>query len=130
MVDYVKVAATAKRLIEANGRQVTFNRLTQTPGDPAKPWNGNTGALTPLDLYGVFVPPNQVRIFGLSALGLASDIRELVEVSEQIGIIYPEGNDLRDYESITDGSPRWTVTGVQQLRPAETYLLAYVGVRR
>lgn len=38
MVNYVKAAATAKRLIEANGRTVVLYRKNTTPADTNKPW--------------------------------------------------------------------------------------------
>lgn len=40
MVNYVKSAATAKRLIEANGQDVSLYRKSETPSDSTKPWRG------------------------------------------------------------------------------------------
>ena len=130
MVDYVKIAATAKRLVEANGRQITFIRPDETPDDPAKPWLGSTGADTSTLLYGVFVPPNTVRQFGLTALGEGTDFKGLVSISEQIAIVFPETEDLREYTHLLDGTVRWGIIGIQVLRPGATQILAFVGVRR
>ena len=40
MVDYTALAATATRLIEANGRSITVLARSQLPDDSAKPWRG------------------------------------------------------------------------------------------
>ena len=45
MVNYVKAAATTKRLIEANGRDVTLVRKNQTPADANKPWRSPATAV-------------------------------------------------------------------------------------
>lgn len=58
MVNYVRAAATAKRLIEANGRNVTLVRKNQTPADAAKPWRQPASAAneTVGTVKGVFYP--------------------------------------------------------------------------
>ena len=43
MADFVKLAATAQRLVEANGRAVDLFRVNRTPDDPARPWRGVRG---------------------------------------------------------------------------------------
>jgi hypothetical protein len=47
MADYVRLAATAKRLVESNGRPVSFVRLQDAPADPDKPWRGAADPRTP-----------------------------------------------------------------------------------
>lgn len=42
MVNYVKSAATAKRLIEANGQDVSLYRKSEAVADATKPWRGPT----------------------------------------------------------------------------------------
>lgn len=133
MVDYVKLAATAKRLVEANGRQITFIREAETKADPLKPWEGPgpEGAAPPTEvpLYGVFVPPNTVRQFGVTALGEGTEFDDVIAYSEQIAIVFPETNDLRTFTHIEDNG-RWGIIGLQVLKPADTLLLAFVAVRR
>lgn len=130
MVDFVRLAATADRLTRANGRAFTMIRQSKTDADSNKPWGAVTGAETTLDLNGVFVPPNTVRQFGLTALGQGTQIVDLVNKSEQIIITYPGENDLRQYQEVLDGGVRWGIVGLQVLRPATTYMLAFIGVRR
>lgn len=131
MPDYVRLAATASRLIEKSGRSITFVKLNETADDPAKPWRGPPdGGDTNLPLFGVFVPPNTVRQFGLSALGEGTEFDDLVTRSEQIIITFQGENDLRDYTEVEDRGERWGIIGLQVLRPGDTTLLAFVGVRR
>jgi hypothetical protein len=40
MVNYVKLAATTKRIIESTGRDIVLIRKSRVPGDAAKPWRG------------------------------------------------------------------------------------------
>lgn len=133
MKDYTRTAATADRLITKFGRPVTFINPSDTPVDPTRPWDGNTSAGdTSVTLNAVMVPPNTVRQFGLTALGEGTEFRDLVTFSQEILIAYPEDNDLRQFNHILDGTPpvRWTVIGLQVLKPATVQLLAFVGVRR
>ena len=129
MVDYVKLAATAERLIRLNGREVTFFRLSQTPTDPDKPWKGNTPRPDYIVLPAVFVPPNTVRQFGLTSLGQGTEFVDLITFSEQIAIVFPEENDLREYTTLHDVVD-YNILGIQVLRPGPINMLAFVGVRR
>ena len=131
MVDYTRLATTAARLIKNNGRSITFVRLNETPANSDRPWKGPaSGGETTLALNGVFVPPNTVRQFGLTALGEGTELRDLVAFSEQIIITAQGDNDLRQFTSVIDGGVRWGVIGLQVLQPGDTRLLAFVGVRR
>lgn len=131
MVDYVKLAGTADRLIEKNGREIGFVNVNDTPVDSDKPWLGpdESGDVI-TSLNAVMVPPNTVRQFGLSALGQGTEYRDLITFSEQILIVYPEDNDMRMFTHVLDNSIRWTIIGIQVLQPADKILLAFVGVRR
>ncbi len=133
MVDYVRLASVAKRLVEANGRQIMFVRENETKADPLKPWEGPgeevTAPPTEVPLYGVFVPPNTVRQFGVTALGEGTEFEDVIAFSEQIAIVFPENNDLRTFTHIEDNG-RWGIIGLQVLKPATTLLLAFVAVRR
>lgn len=130
MPDYTRLAATAQRLIKNNGRSITFVKLDEASADPTQPWNGPSTNETTLALNGVFVPPNTVRQFGLSALGEGTEFKDLVTFSEQVIITAQGENDLREYTKVIDRSDRWGIIGLQVLRPGDTTLLAFVGVRR
>lgn len=131
MVDYNRLAATAVRLIKSNGREITFVKLNETAADSNKPWNGpDSGSDATLVLDGVFVPPNTVRQFGLSSLGEGTEFKDLIAFSEQVIITAQGENDLREFTSVVDRDDRWGIIGLQVLRPGDTSLIAFVGVRR
>lgn len=129
MVDYVKLAATAERLIRLNGRLVSFVRKTEVPLDPLKPWKGNTAGETLLTVSAVFVPPNTVRQFGITSLGQGTEFIDLITFSEQIAIIYQADADLREYTTLRDGVD-YNILGIQVLKPGPINMLAFIGVRR
>lgn len=138
-VDYTKMAALAKRLITENGRTVQLVRPNETATDPAKPWLGSVaGTPTLVSVPAVQLLPNQVRIFGLSALGLAGTLegtpneaaKGLVQLSELVYIVYPEGNDLRVFTHVRDGGVDYTIEATQELRPGNAIVLGFIGVRR
>jgi hypothetical protein len=132
MVDYTRLAATAERLINKNGREVTFVKKSTTPLDPTKPWKGSSTSATETTLVrrAVFVPPNQVRIFGLSALGEATQFVDMIAFCEQIAIVFPDENDLKEYQTLRDGSINWNIMALQLLKPADKQILAFIGTRR
>ena len=131
MPDYSRLAQTAERLIRNSGRSITFVRLGETPSDSSAPWKGPaSGGEISLPLIGTFVPPNTVRQFGLTALGEGTEFNDLVTRSEQIIITAQGENDLRLFTEVVDRNERWGIIGLQVLRPGDTTLLAFVGVRR
>lgn len=131
-VDYDAIAATARALVEANGRQVTLRAFNNTPSDGAKPWRGNTNPVaapsasaTP---YGVAVPPSSA-----TSLGMSTQDNDLVKRSEQIFIITPVGGETLDYSDmneLVDGTVPYRIVGVEKLRPANVTLLYFIGVAR
>jgi len=130
MVDYVKLAATAERLIAANGRLITFVRKPEVAADPDKPWGTQTGADIIFETSSVFVPPNTVRQFGLTALGQGTEFDDLITFSDYIGIFFPGTQDTRQYTHVVDGAETFGIIGLQILKPADVQLLGFVGIRR
>lgn len=130
MVDYVKLAATAERLIAANGRTITFKRESGTPTDAAKPWGAQAGADVEFETQSVFVPPNTVRQFGLTALGQGTEFQDLIAFSDYIGIFFPGTTDCRQFSHVEDGTETFGIIGLQILKPGSVQLLGFVGIRR
>jgi hypothetical protein len=133
MVDYVSLAATAKRLITANGREVTFVRFNRTAADAAKPWKGAADPRTDPDasetLDAVFVEPSSAVRLGISTVN-----SELVKRSTQILIAAPGSDfaeDLSTFEEVIDSDGvKWRITTSEKLKPAEVTLLYFIGVAR
>lgn len=127
---YTRLAATASRLITEKGRSINFVKQSETPADASKPWNGPIASETLLPLRGVFVPPNTVRQFGITALGRGTEFEDMLAKSEQVVITNSGDNDLREYRTLRDGGVDWGIIGLQELKPGNIGLLAFVGVRR
>ena len=127
MVDYVKLAATSERLIAANGRTITFTRKSGVPADPTEPWGAQAGPDVTFTTSSVFVPPNTVRQFGLTALGQGTEFDDLITFSDYIGIFFPGTIDCRQFSHVIDGAETF---GVQILKPGSVQLLGFVGIRR
>lgn len=133
MVDYIKLQTTAIRLVKENGREITLIKLDETPADSNKPWVGPTTAndsSSDVITRGVFVPPNTVRQFGLTALGEGTEVEGLLTKSEQVVIIAQGDIDVRDFSKIIDRGEEWGIIGYQVLRPGDTGVLSFIGVRR
>ena len=131
MVDQTRLAATSERLIRKNGRNITFRKPSLTPLDADKPWNGpNPASFTELVLPAVFVPPNTVRQFGLTALGTGHEVDDLFSYVHKLFILFPGENDITQYPILVDEDLEFNLVAYQLLRPANLNLLAFVGARR
>lgn len=134
MVDYTKLAATAKRLIEANGRTITLYRRDRTPANASEPWRGpsSTPAET-IAVVGVVVPPR--------GTGLSSIIRDLegslVKAFDEVALIATDSvvaagstaADVRGCDSVSDGSRAWKIEVVEELAPGGTSLIFALGLK-
>ena len=124
MADFVRLAATARRLIKENGRRVMFVRFGTTPLDADKPWRGTdrTGDET-LYANAVFVSPRS------SNLGLSSSQEDLLAKSEQVFMV-SAGDDvvLSCYNAVEDDTELWKIDTVQSLRPQNLTLISFVGI--
>jgi hypothetical protein len=139
MVDYVGLAATAERLIADAGRTITFVRMERNPVDSAKPWrsastpaNDSTSSITGkaenrLDAVAVMVEPSSATKLGLSSMKAEEATR-----SEKIFIVARNAVDvdLDTYDTIVDSAVVWRIQFVEELKPGETSLLYFVGVRK
>lgn len=127
-MDYVALAQVALDLVKANGRQVTFRQLTDTPADANKPWRGATDPTTGATaaVWAVAVPPSSA-----TSLGMSTSDNDLVKRSTQILIVAPGPtlpDDLADFEEVIDGTVTYRITGTETLRPGDTTLLYFVGI--
>jgi hypothetical protein len=131
VVDFVKLAATANKLVAKNGRSVVFNKLGKTPADPAFPWEGPADPRSPIQATvtarGSFVEPDNA-----SRLGFDAQTSELVKQSQQIMIVGQPttGETLEDFDEVVDGAETWKITLVTKLKPADVTLLYFVGLKK
>ena len=129
---YASKAATAKRLINKRGRSIELIRLDESAANTSRPWKGPPSTPTEgtLPLKGVFVPPNTVRQFGLSALGLGTQLEDMISMSDQVIIVAQGEVDLRIFTEVLDDGMRWGIFASQILKPGDVTLLGFLGVRR
>ena len=82
--DYTEIIEVADELTAEFGRAVTFRADDVTPADPNQPWDGGGSTETTVELNAVFVPPNTVRQFGVTALGQGTEFMDMLQMSEQM----------------------------------------------
>lgn len=116
MANYARLAATALRLINANGRSVTLTKRSQTPLDAAQPWRGNnpTGDV-PVTLKGVF-----------SSDTADAETAEIIRRGNKVFLIAASATaaDLRLYSKMTDSDGTiFEVVKARLVKPGDTALL-------
>lgn len=126
MADFEKLALTAKRLIEANGRTVTVSKLANTATDATKPWR-TTSVPVAESVSGraVFVDP--------SSLGRLFENVDDVKRGTQVVLFAAEndgGFELETFDTITDFTAEWKILRTKVLNPASVRLLYAFEVRR
>lgn len=129
MADFVRLAVTAKRLIEKNGRTLLFYKRERTAANPAQPWRGATAA-TPdgsgVSILGCVVPASGSG-FGRqrSVDGTSADTFEQVALIAANSV--PAGADLESFSSVVDTDSRaWKIDGVEKMQPADVPLVFVV----
>lgn len=127
MADFVKLAATAKRLIDGNGRLVRLIALDFDVDDPAKPWLGPVDPRgTPakaLEVNAAFLP-----LAGNVKLGLSKQAMDLAKKATATCLI-GSTLDLRSYQELIDiseSNERYKITHVEELKPADVRLLSFL----
>jgi hypothetical protein len=136
-MNYTKLLATVSKLITKNGRAVTlYGQDKATLVNSNRPWLGVTADIDPtdaedvLETFGVIVPPNTVRQFGLTSLGEGVEFKNLLAFSENVIIVPGAEVDFKKFNFVRDGNVDYGIKAIQILRPAEVTMLAFLGVRR
>ncbi len=122
-VDYAKLALTAQRLIEGNGRSVTFIKVSETPIDPNEPWRGNTSAETTAVANAVLSSYDKEDIDG-----------DLIRAGDQRAVVAElsvPGQDIEDFELLRDDeNQEWKIINVTKVRPGPTTLVFVAQLRK
>jgi len=125
--DYTSSKALSVEMIRNYGRQMTFQKMSATAVDPAKPWNGPAAPTvgTQIVLYAVAIPAwgLQMGTFGVD--------EEMLRRVDMVLIVEPYDSDtLDDYHVVLDGNQRYKREWFQRLAPGTTNLLGVWGVKR
>lgn len=124
-MDFVRMAALAKKLIEANGRTVTFVQLA-APTDPAKPWRADAPVVAAsVTQKAAFVSLSSRHLgIELTQEQLNSRANELVLAGAAPSL------DLLHVNQIIDGTETFSIEWVQTVKPADTAVFYAYGIKR
>lgn len=126
-IDYTEFVLAAQEGIADAGRLISVQKLADTGGDPAQPWDG-AGAPTVADsqdnVPAVFVPA--------SGSGLGRDIvhEDLLKQVSEVCMVAPLGVDIEAYDQIVDGGTVLKIEWAVVLKPGPVAVLYVFGVKR
>jgi hypothetical protein len=122
MVDFVKSAKTAKRLIDKNGRLVKFVNKSKLLADPDKPWGESKTGSTSFAMICVFTDYESKELDGDNIK--AGDKKLLANAIDN------GTNKIEDFEFVEDGDSTWRIKSVQPLQPGDTIVMYEVQLRK
>ena len=126
MVDFVRMAAVAQRLIQANGRDVAIVQHGKNPADSDQPWRGSSE-------YPV------ATVYGKAAFVAASDLGHRVRDDQNVkradkvalfAALNDGGHALEEFDVILDQGVVWQIVRAEVLQPGSTRLLYMFEVAR
>lgn len=130
MPNYVKAAATAKRLVDAAGRNVTLVALDFDAQDAAKPWRGTRDPRsTPTQsvvLKAAFLP-----LSSLATLGMRKETLDLAKKSDNTCLV-GSTLDLSVYQELVDSldGKRYKILLVDELTPGPQRIMSYLVLKQ
>lgn len=131
-MNFDHIAAVATRLINKNGRDLIFNKLSATTADVLKPWRGAaTPTLTEtVKTKGTFVIGN--TSIPTESRGLAFDWidQDLLKIARHVVITPAAGLPrMEDHKVMTDDGKQWSIIWGQCLQPGSVRLLYVFGLK-
>lgn len=125
MVNYVRIAATAKRLIEENGRDVILIKKSRAPADSATPWRGPSGSGdNVVGTIKALIYPKEER----------SQDGELVYKGFEVAMLAHDSLaapvDLTTLDAIKDGGITYKIFKASKLGPGDTVLSYELHMKR
>lgn len=125
--DYSNVATKAVDLVKKFGRSVTLVKYSTAIDDTAKPWRGTS---TPRQATEVPTSGLSVQPSSASQLGITTMSMELIKRLDAIFIVAGGTVDLSKFDEIKDGNIVWKIEESETLKPGDTTLLYFFGVKR
>lgn len=122
MAIHDKFAATAKRLIDKHGRDMTLYQQSRTPSNPAAPWEGAgtafadsvTGKAVMTEYAAEEIDEVQIK---------RGDKKVLFAASNAVG------KDLTKFEKLDDSGNIYGIVKVELIQPGTTAILYKVQIR-
>ncbi len=125
MVNYVRLASTAERLIRENGRDVAFfDKASAPPRDVDRPWRGTAPSATDptVTAPAVIIPYMEEEIDGTSIK--RGDKRMYVAENAATP------NQLENFDYVVDDGIRYSIQTVSTIDPGPTRVLYDIQVRQ
>jgi hypothetical protein len=122
MVNYVRLAATAERLITKNGRSVTVTKLDRVAADPTKPWLSGGTTTDSVSAIAVVIPIAFEEADGTNVK--RGDAEAFVSHTEN-----PTKN-LESYDTLTTSDETWEIMNIVLLNPGGVRLMYHAHLRR
>ncbi len=132
-INYVRMQALAKRLIEGNGRSVTLVSDSTTPADVNAPQLGPDFSLGKVEepVIAAFVPKAGSE-FGISIAQLLNN--ELIQGFEQVALVAATSlsgaNAIGVFDRLRDGATMWKIKNIEILQPGSLAILYQLGLSR
>ncbi len=138
MVDFVNLAKTAKKLVEANGRSVTLYKRDRTPAVAADPWRGPDSVPTSPD--GLVIGPLKVAFvpatgsgFGKLLFDADNTLRRKIDLvgllaTDSVVALDFTAADVEKADTLKDGTKIYKIVEVGHLQPGDTSLLFVLGL--
>jgi hypothetical protein len=125
-INYAKMSALAQKLISENGRTITLVKF-QPSQDIATPWKSNT-----TNPIGSQLVKNAAVVQSSTLLGTKQVNDDMLKRVSHVGIFACNGDTLEGYDALIDSldSKQYSIEFVQELTPATTPLIAYIGFNR
>lgn len=122
-LNYTRLATTAERLIEENGRSVTLLKGGEVVSDPAKPWrdDSTTGDLS-LTVIGAIVNYDYDEIDG--DLIKRGDKRLLIAQNSV------SANEIETFDRVLDGGVDWKIQDTKVWEPGDTRIFYDIQLRK
>jgi hypothetical protein len=130
MVDYTRMAATALRLIKANGHQIAVNKLGTAPADPTKPWRGPADNNNPLtDSQTLWAVDAGLEAREVGKVTTKKDIPD-TDANYYLVAVTPTTPLLDDYDQVVDGGKTYAIVQMTMIKPGNTVLLYEIKVEK
>lgn len=122
MVDYASLAATAERLIDENGRDVTLVKRSETPADVSKPWRGTLADDTTLVVKAAIVP--------FEAEDQEGDLVRREDKQAFVAANVTSPNEIENFDEVDDGADTYKIVSADVIEPGDTRVLYVLQLRK
>lgn len=123
MTVYTRFIATANRLIDKYGMQVTWSKDVLTPVDVTKPWLGSTNVPTDYTPTIAFIPANG-NMYGMEKYRSQIQAGEL----SLFGLMAPQEFEPELSDTLVRDGDTQVIKWIDEIKPADETVLYIVGI--